>query len=284
MMGSMSNLAKKEQKIFTKSLQSVVSSLFRRRYLVFGLLFFITGTARAEGFREFLFHLQRAKDSRYRRILVEKLGRYHSPLVYKVLKRIVRSKKEKVRVRIMAAKILLKRKDFSALPLLRRLSRRGRRSLRWRIRRLFRRYCPRRIRRRRARRFYLDFSKVKISGAYSELAREMMFLRFREYLRRRGDVVTIWSRCRRPRSWMLRRKRLKGYYVNLNLKIWSYGGVSYSKIGMILARYPSNAIRSFLSAKANAAAPLSPRIVGMLIRALMRSHMRSLGRFLDARR
>jgi len=228
--------------------------------------------------------LQVLRTSQSRKVRVTALlglTKFDDPRVTLALRKVLRSRKEHSLVRGFAALGLGRLKDVRALPALRKAAHVRSRSLRRQVRKAMRMLCPRRVKRRSV---YLNFEKLKHSGPLSQFALELFVGKLIRHYQGKKGVVLSWPRCRRPKRWHLRRRRTKGFFVNINTKIKDLGGVTKCDIGIIMARYPNNSIKGFYSADAKGSASPSHHVIKLLVNALFQAHVQTIDQFIASRR
>lgn len=212
---------------------------------------------------------------------VKELRRHTSPQAIQALREAVRSRREHVYVRSAAALGLARMRATQAIPDLQRATRAHSRLLRRRAWRALRSLCPRSVLRRK--RFYLHLAPIQASGIQSRFAKALLAQNVRSMLRQRRDATTVWYRCRKPKRWMLRRRRMSGYQLRLRLKMSYTGGKIRSRLTVLITTYPGDAIKASTHATASAATTPHRAIIRRLIRAVTGSLRSDLRRFLNRR-
>lgn len=243
-------------------------------------LVMLSAEAQASQVESLIRMLKQSSSYKVRLTAVLGLSKYLEPASLQALRSTLENRREHPYVRAFAALGLARMKDVYSLRAIKRAARARNRFLRKKARKALRMMCPRRLRRKK---FYIDLSKIRSSGPLHRYARDLMLLDMYQILRKRRDVTTTWPRCRQPRRWMLRRKRMSGYYIRMNLKLKYAGGKIQSSLNLLFTTYPQDSIKGAVSA--NAAANTSPNvgIVTRLIHVLTKSLARDISYFLDSR-
>jgi len=218
------------------------------------------------------------------------LSKYNASRARMALRKRLKDTNEHPYVRGFAALGLARQNDIGSLEIFRKVYRKS-----WRKKRKNRNYrylykklkkamkimCPYKT---RGKKYYIDYNlrSFRTIGPYKNLAQDLFISKMTKSLKSQGNVTFTWNRCKRPKRWMLRRKRIAGYYLNIKIKLSSSGDVTKCKIGVIIARYPGNAIKSFLSASAQANSKPNPYVIKLLINSLTDTHAKSVKNFLNS--
>lgn len=209
------------------------------------------------------------------------LSKYKDPRVTIALHKALKNRRQSNFVRGFAARMLAKKRAFSAIPALRKAARASNSYLRNKARKALRTMCPRSIRRASRRSFYLNLDKVKSRGPMHQIARELWLRKLRKRLGADSRTIFEWGRCKLPSRRTLRRKRYAGFFLNIEVKVRYKGGATQCAIDVILANYPNNSLKGFYRAKASAGAEPGAYVFGLLLDALLNSHGRNIKQYLD---
>jgi hypothetical protein len=210
------------------------------------------------------------------------ISKYRTPEAVAILRKTLRKRREHLYVRGFAALGLGRMKATEAIQDLQKASRARSRFLRYKAKRALRMLCPRSLLRRK--RFYISLAKSHASGPMASRAKVWMLGHIRRLLANRRNVTTRWYGCRKPRSWMLRRRRMMGFYIRTNLKTTYRGGRLKTELSVLFTTYPGDAIKASVSASAAAVTSPGEAIMRRLVKAVT-GHLRSdIAQFLDSRR
>lgn len=208
------------------------------------------------------------------------LSNYKNPKIAKLLMNVLKDRRQHFSVRGMAAKLLVSMNVVFAIPLFRKMYYVRNRRLRRVIRSAIKDMCPRST---RGKKYYVNFELAKGEGPNSLYARDLAVMEFARYLmKKRKDVMLGWSRCRRPKKWMLRRRRIKAYYINIRIQIRKRKkGGTYGNMSLLYTSFPKNAIKGMTSIEART--PVQPEldVVAFLTKSLVQGLTSSVDQFLQ---
>lgn len=236
--------------------------------------------AEAKPLQELIQTLQRSRSYKVRLTAVLSLSKYKHPKAIMALRRVLKKRREHPYVKGFAALGLGRMKATGAIDELRRAARSRSRFVRNKARRALRILCPRSL---RGKRYYVHLAKVSSSGPLHQYASDVMLKQVKSFLARRRDVTMMWPRCRLPRRWMLRRRRMKGFGIRMRLTMSYTGGKIRSKLSVLFTTFPGNAIKGAVSGAASAATSPSKGIVKRLVVAVTSSLSSDFDQFLKRR-
>jgi hypothetical protein len=157
------------------------------------------------------------------------------PRAFKALIIAVKSDKNSL-VRSTAASALASMGLPKAAPALRKAAKSRDRNLKKRARRALARLCPKNT---RGIRRYINLDRISYKGPpKGKIAIAMVRCRLARALRKRRSMTVSWKRCRKPSKRQLRRKRVKGYYLDVVVKLKAVGSTVKCKISPTLFTYP----------------------------------------------
>ncbi len=139
-------------------------------------------------------------------------------------------------VRATAAAALARMGLAAAAKPLKSALRKARGQLKSRIKLALGRLCPRKLSNKR---FYVNLERITYKGpSRAKTAVAMLRCRLARKLRRERDILVNWARCRKPRSRDLSRKKIRGFYLDLVLKVRHKGGMLSCKVRPTFFSYP----------------------------------------------
>lgn len=207
------------------------------------------------------------------------LSKYKNPKIAKLLMDVLKDRRQHYAVRGMAVKLLVRMNVVYAMPLFRKMYYTRNRRLRRIVRKALKHLCPRST---RGKKFYINFELAKGEGPNSKYAKDLAVMEFARYISsKRKDVLLGWPRCKRPKRWMLRRKRIKGYFINIRIQIKKRKkGGTYGNLSLLYTSFPKNAIKGMTSMEART--PVKPEldVVAFLTKSLVQGLASSIDQFL----
>lgn len=207
------------------------------------------------------------------------LAKYADPRAVKALIGALSKSSEDPRVRGFAAMALGRLRAYAAARALRKAARSSNKFLKSRARRAMERMCPSRL---SGKRFYLSLDKIKGSGPQGRVASTVAALRLARILAKRSDATTGWPRCKRPSKRALRRKRMKGFYLDTRVKVKASGGGLKIRVSILFTTYPGQSIKGNAGAAAGVQGDISSDTVANVTEQLVNALASDISRFLDS--
>ena len=219
------------------------------------------------------------KDYKVRMTALVALSKYSNPKIANLFLDVLRDRRENTVLRGMAARLLAQMRVLYAIPVLRKLSRSRNRGLRAVIQKAMRVICPRST---RGKRFYVNFDRAEGTGPFHAYAKNLAVMEFARIMaKKRPDVILGWPQCRNPSRRMLRRKRVKGFYIHIKVKIVKNAAGTMSSINLLYATFPKNAIKGMTTLVARTPSkPVLP-VIAFLTKSLVQGLMSSVDQFLQ---
>lgn len=138
-------------------------------------------------------------------------------------------------VRATAASSLARLGLTDCVPALKKASRAGDSQLKSRARAALDRLCPSVGRKR----YYVNLDRITYRGpSAGKVAVRMARCRLSRFLRRQSDVTVAWPKCKTPSKRDLSKKRVRGVYLDVVVKVKSSGGSISCRVTPTFWSYP----------------------------------------------
>lgn len=157
------------------------------------------------------------------------------PRAFKALARAVKSDKNAI-VRSTAAASLASMGLLKAAGVLKKATRDSNSLVKKGAKRALGKLCPRST---RGKRRYVNLERITYSGPKKgRVAKTMVRCRLARAIRKKSGFLVSWRGCKRPKKRQLKRKRIKGYYVDVVIKVKMFGSKLGCKVSPTLFSYP----------------------------------------------
>ena len=182
------------------------------------------------------------------------------------------------RVRGFAAMALGRFRAPGAIPGLKKAARSGDNFLKSKARGALEKLCPSSL---SGKRYYLKIV-VRPKGALKHISKGLAMIKLSRIAGGRSDSVTGWPGCGSPSASALRRKRMKGFFLDASIKVIDSGGNTSVHVSVLFTTYPGKSLKG--NAGAKAAVPGSPSVgtVTQLVDALIGSIKGDINTFLNS--
>lgn len=251
---------------------------FRWKLFLFLWLLCPVGESHADYVSDMISVIQTNKSYKVRMTAMIALSRYSKPQVANVYLKLLKDPAENTAVRGMAAQLLAQMKVLYAIPVLRKLSKTSNSALKLLLQKAIETICPSST---RGKKFYLNFDGAEGSGPFHSYAKQLAIMEFAKLLStKRPDVTFGWPRCQKPSRRMLRRKRVKGYFIHVKIQITKGGGGTKGAINLLYASFPKNSIKGMTSMEARTPTEPSRPVIAFITKSLVQSLVSSIDEFL----
>jgi hypothetical protein len=199
-----------------------------------GLFFAFGGAAHADSVSMLVSRLRNHSNYKVRSTAALVLSKSCDTRAYNALLRALKSDSSP-EVRATAASSLARLGLTDCARALAKAARSGNSQLKSRARAALARLCPRVGRRR----YYVNLDRVTYKGpSGGKVAVQMVRCRLSRVLRRHSDILVAWPKCRKPSKRDLRKKRVKGFYLDVVVKIRKRGSMVSCKVTPTFWSYP----------------------------------------------
>lgn len=203
--------------------------------LVGSALTLFSANARADSVANLVRKLETNSSYKVRLTAALVLRKSCDPRAFKALLKALKTDKNSL-VRATCASSLASLGVVKAVPALKKAARSGDSKLKRRARKALARLCPSST---SGKSKYVNLDRISYKGPRGgRMAVPIVRCRLARALRKQRNIMVSWARCKKPRKRHLRRKRLKGYYLDVVVKLKSSGGMTKCKISPTFFTYP----------------------------------------------
>ena len=205
--------------------------------------------------------LRKAKKYKMRVQAAKKLVRYKNVYTIQALFKSLNNRKEHSSVRGEAALSLAHLNVSYALHDIKRVARSRKKNLRRKARKALKILCPKRL---NDKLFYIHIAKINVEGKHKRYTQHAILFYISKLLKKRPDTALLWSYCRKPRSWMIRKKKMKGLTLNIRAVLETSAKYTRLRSYFLWSTFPQKNIR--LANNASAAIPIfsTPNRISLL--------------------
>lgn len=239
---------------------------------------FASTPARADRVDNLIRKLKSGSSPKVKVVAIILLRKYTDPRVEIALISTLQNGSEDATVRSTAARALGGMHSKRAIKALRKASKSSNSRLKSAARKAIEKMCPSRV---SGKRFYINMDKMQSKGALRSLSRVLAARHLYRVLDRRSDVVTGWRKCRKPSGRSLRKKRMKGFYLETVVKVNNVGGKVKCKVSVMFTTFPGRSMKGVYGASAAAHGSVNSGVVSQLVEALVGSLKSDINRFLN---
>ncbi len=245
----------------------------------FAIVLLSSSPARADRVDNLVRKLKSGSSPKVKVVAIILLRKYTDPRVERALIASLKNDSEDATVRSIAARALGGLRSSRALPALKKAAKSKNSRLKKAARKAIEKMCPSRV---SGKRFYLNMSNIRAKGPLKGLSKALALRHLYRVLDRRADVVTGWRKCRKPSKRALRKKRMKGFYLETRVKVSNVGGKVKCKVSVLFTTFPGRSMKGEVNATAAVGGSANPGVVSQLVEALVGSLKVDIYRFLNS--
>jgi HEAT repeat protein len=242
-------------------------------------LLLTSSPARADRVGNLVRKLKSGSSAKVKVVAIILIRKYADPRVARALISTLQNDSEDATVRSTAARALGSMRSKQAISALKKAAKSSNSRLKKAARKALETMCPSRV---SGKRFYLNMDKIRGKGSLRSLSVALARRHLHRVLARRSDVVTGWRKCRKPSGRALRKKRMKGFYLDTTVKVTNAGGRVKCKVSVLFTTFPSQSIKGNVGASAAVGGSANAGVVAQLIEALVGSLKSDINRFLNS--
>lgn len=206
------------------------------------------------------------------------LSKFADPRAAAALTDALKKDSEDPKVRGFAAMALGRLRVEAAVPALQKAARASDPFLKSKAMAALETLCPSKL---AGKRLYLNLDRFKASGPSANLAKSIVLIQLARAVGERADVTTGWPACKKPTARDLGGKRIKGFFLDTNVKVTSEGGKVGCHVNVLFTTYPDQSIKGNAGAKASVPGAPDGEVLSGLIEALVGAIKSDISRFLD---
>jgi len=245
----------------------------------FATILLTSSPARADRVDNLVRKLKSGSSPKVKVVAVILLRKYTDPRVERALLATLKNSSEDATVRSVAARALAGLRSQRAIPALKKAAKSKNKRLKKAARKALEKMCPSRV---SGKRFYLNLSNIRSKGPLKGLSTALALRHLYRVLDRRSDVVTGWRKCRKPSKRALRKKRMKGFYLETRVKVSNVGGKVKCKVSVLFTTFPGRSMKGEVNATAAVGGSANAGVVSQLVEALVGSLKSDINRFLNS--